>query len=428
MSIKTLRNIDELHAECVVKGIPVDPFWSKTDYVNALRDYYLKEQYGDDVPRALQLILQMDSPMLCKKFDSVPEKVRKDLMRDRFNYVEEKIDGCRMLMCFTRNKWGQVVFDAFSRNTSVTDFLPINYGNKIVLNNQIACKKPPFTISNMPEMIIDCEIVCPDVGVQLQKKSATTQTQLQSTAAILATDTLVARQAQKDHPFVFKCFDIVYHENYGGWVIDKTLELRKEMLLDALVALEDQGFTQFEEVRTFSLLDEEGKMKIFNRIVREGGEGVVIKNWHSTYSTKGNRTNDWVKMKRTMHAAIGDTIDGFISGFHFGKEGKEREDQIASLDISAYDEKGNARVIATVANLTEQEREDMTVMEYDDCHKPTGYLTLNPAYYGKVVEIDGQDVSSVNHRLMHAKIIRWRPDKQAKDCILSEADLVKYIL
>ena len=181
MSIKTLRNIDELHAECVVKGIPVDPFWSKTDYVNALRDYYLKEQYGDDVPRALQLILQMDSPMLCKKFDSVPEKIRKDLMRDRFNYVEEKIDGCRMLMCFTRNKWGQVKFDAFSRNTSVTDFLPINYRNKIVLYSS--------NLSNaaeLPEMIIDCEIVCPDTGVQLQKKSATTQTQLQSTAAILA--------------------------------------------------------------------------------------------------------------------------------------------------------------------------------------------------------------------------------------------------
>lgn len=423
MSIKTLRNIDELHAECMVRGISVDPFWSKTDYVNALRDYYLKERYGDDVPRALQLILQMDSPMLCKKFDSVPEKVRKDLMRDRFNYVEEKIDGCRMLMCFTRGKLGNINFDAFSRNTSVMDFLPINYGNKIILH-----KANPFTTPDLPEIIIDCEIVCPDVGVQLQKKSATTQTQLQSTAAILATDAPIARQAQKDHPFVFKCFDVVYHENYGGWVIDKTLEVRKDILKDALVALEDQGFTQFEEVRTFTRLDEDGKMEVFNRIVREGGEGVVIKNWHSTYSTKGNRTNDWVKMKRTMHAAIGDTIDGFISGFHLGKECKEREGQVASLDISAYDETGKARVIATVANLTEQERNDMTVMEYDDCHKPTGYLTLNPAYYGKVVEIDGQDVSSVNHRLMHAKIIRWRPDKQAKDCVLSEADLVKYIL
>lgn len=415
MSLKVNRTLDELWDQCIELGIDCSWCVNKTDYVDALRTYYLLEEYGDwdDVPKALKLILEnIDSPMLCKKAEDVPKHIFDNLLDNPATYVDEKIDGCRMLLCFIRDKNGQMRFDAFSRNISVKTFLPINYGEKIDIDPQW------YNAPDQVECILDCEIVCSKSNVQVQSKSAKTKTQLQSTAAILNTDKEASLAAQRNAPFNFIVFDCLWTNN--KWLISEPL-YKRSIIANALVDQMKLVGYPISFVPRNNNMNRAQKLALFKQYVDEGKEGIVLKNPNSTYSVVGNRTNDWVKMKRTMRGVLSDTIDAFVIGGIPGVEGKEREDQIASLKVAVFLEDGLCHHIATVCNFTDAEREAMTM------HTPYG-PKLNPEYYTKVMEIDGQDISSVNLRFMHAKMIRWRPDKTEDDCKMSKSDIEKFVL
>lgn len=159
-------------------------------------------------------------------------------------------------------------------------------------------------------------------------------------------------------------------------------------------------------------------------------EGVLVHNcvFHNhkeTYKTTENRDpNTFVKLKRSVSAThqkqgMGDTIDGFITGFTMSKEGTGDEGLIGSLEVSAYlqDAKGNKRqhVIAYVPNIERQFKLEHTIKDYQ------GNPTLDPIIYNLVVEVDGQEVSRRSKRLTHPRILRWRYDKLPEDCVYTEA-------
>ena len=78
-------------------------------------------------------------------------------------------------------------------------------------------------------------------------------------------------------------------------------------------------------------------------------------------------------------------------------------------------------MIARVTNIPMEKRKQMT--EIID-----GKPALKAEYYGKVLEVDGQCITSRAKRLKHAAIINWRPDRSPETCLMTEEFLNSQIL
>ena len=57
-----------------------------------------------------------------------------------------------------------------------------------------------------------------------------------------------------------------------------------------------------------------------------------------------------------------------------------------------------------------------------------GEPKMKKEFYGMVVEVDGQAISKVNHRLTHPRMLRYRNDKVPGDCIYSEDFILSQIV
>lgn len=434
MALKTSRSIDDLFFECRKLGIPTARLNSKTDYILALRKYYLNKEYGDNIPKSLQLMLRIESPMLCKAWHTVKEADQNAIMGNPDVICEEKIDGCRCIVIFYRGDDGSMKFDCFSRNSSVGNFLPISYGRKILLDGVDLSKI-------RTQCVLDCEIVSTRSDVQVKTKSTKCRTQLNSTTAILSSDEEYALAAQKESPFKFYVFDVLWLKGVldessidDGWLLNETLQFRRSMLEYIWPSLDDAKFP-YEPVpswmpagtmRMHPEIITELRWKFFNNIVARGGEGIVLKNLKSTYNATGNRNTNWVKIKRTMRDSCKRDIDAFVVAGNPGEPTKGKADVIASLTVGVWltDKDGSQYVheIATVCNFTDEELQQMTV--YDKRGQPT----LADEYYGKVMTIDGQDISPKNRRFMHAKFIAWRDDRDSSTCDLDASILEQFTL
>ena len=169
------------------------------------------------------------------------------------------------------------------------------------------------------------------------------------------------------------------------------------------------------------------KEEFLERIWEAGGEGVIAKRLDGKYlPTKSRPRNGWIKIKRTTTGTLGDSIDGFITGFELGKEGKGFENLVGSLHISLnllkQDGSSTTHHIARVINIPLVDRKRITVLNGD------GRPELDASYYNRVVEIEGQAVSARARRLTHPRLIRFRDDKSPHDCTMSEKDLERMIV
>lgn len=413
MSLNSPRTIDELELECLERGIETYGFATKTDFIKAIQHYEISNGNYD---KTLSYMLDIDSPMLCAQFTKL-NKTMQDIILSSPDYcVQEKIDGCRMLLMFTRVD-GELKFGAYSRNKSVKTFLPINYAEKILLNKfdntQITC-----------DFVVDCEVVCTKSDVQCTKKSAKTGTQLQSTTAILSSDVPVALAAQVDAPLKFIVFDCLSHNDVN--LTNLPLSRRQSFMYDAYNQLYAAGLN-IELVRTRCVFRpgqaRESKLEFYQHIVDTGGEGVVFKDLTKPYVIDGTRKPYWVKMKRSL-----DTIDCFVTSFDWGTDGKSRSNEVASLTCSVYlrtkDDPGTLyrHEICAVCNFTEQERQEMTYINAVGC------AMLKQEYYGRVMEVTGQDISARNKRIMHAKFVKWRPDRDKQSCVIETEFLTDNVL
>jgi len=141
------------------------------------------------------------------------------------------------------------------------------------------------------------------------------------------------------------------------------------------------------------------KQSFFEKIIKKGGEGVVLKNLDSPYNiTKSRPITGWIKMKKE------ETIDAFISDYVDGNVGTSFEGKVGALILSCYLD-GRAVEVARVSGIDSPLRDNITLDR-------AGYI-------GKCVELSGQEFTARNHKLKHAKIIQWRNDKTPEDCIIT---------
>jgi ATP-dependent DNA ligase len=143
-------------------------------------------------------------------------------------------------------------------------------------------------------------------------------------------------------------------------------------------------------------------------------EGVIAKRQEAPYRP-GERVG-MTKIKRLR------TIDAVVAGWRPGKE----PDTVGSLMLGLYDEDGKLRVVGHTSGLTAKRKRELVeeLRPYEtgergsadpsrwDSERELEWVALRPEL---VIEVTFDHTS--NDRIRHgAKILRWRDDKDAKDC------------
>jgi len=152
----------------------------------------------------------------------------------------------------------------------------------------------------------------------------------------------------------------------------------------------------------------------------QGAEGVIAKELAAPYRP-GERTG-MVKVKRVR------TIDAVVVGWRPGKE----EGTLGSLILGLYDKKGELHVVGHTSGFKAKEKRELPakLAPYETGERGTGeasrwtagrdleWISVRPEL---VVEVTFDHVSA--GRIRHgAKILRWREDKDPRDCKIEQLD------
>ena len=401
--------------------------FSARDYTTAIQEYYVSERKERGIyHKSLDYILyklNMISPMLALQIKGIPEEKREDIWNNGDNWIaEEKIDGCRMNLCWFSEDNS---LDAYSRNLSDYDCLPINYGDK--LYDEIDTS----SLNGFPNFIIDGELVLKSKSVNKGNEIFVADTQLSAVSAILSSNKELSKEFQKLNPVKLIVFDIIMYDSKD--LTNLPLRERKKYL--------NIIYDKLKDIIDISLVPNGNGLDIrdfYNQVVSSGGEGLVVKDLNSTYDLKGKRAGEWVKIKRTVSGSLleskyGDTLDAFVIGFHRGN-GKNIN-KVGSLIFGMYlldsnnnyilDNNGNRVIheIAIVGGLDDALRDAITVY-----NESTDEVSLRTDVYGRVGCIDGQDVSSKQLRFSHAILLNWRNDKSIEQCSIRKDFLEALVL
>ena len=441
MSIAVGRKLDELLEECKALGLTPTPtknkktatgyekIFSKDDCVNCLREHYTAVRKAEGTYyKSLDWMLKNDfQPMLCLQISHT--KKEKEIWEGKNWFLQEKIDGNRQLIFYNKTEG----FDFYSRNISVTDYMPVNYRKNINIGNIDYSK-----INH--DFIIDSEVVpvsVPDQEV-ITRNGLIADTQLSLVSSLMALNPEASLKAQEEIPLKFVVFDIIEFD--GVSLIDKPLRERQKYLNVVYKELREAGFKCEQPINNIQL--KLTPKEFYAKMLQEGKEGAVAKDVNSKYFTTGTRSHDsWVKIKRSLSQAaeiVGECsdIDAFISGYVNVKDSSWNDKRVGAFEFSVYltddfdnyilDDDGNpvTHVIGNAGNVTMVEAE---AMSEPDPSNP-GYMKLKQEYYGTVWTIDGQDISSKSHALTHCRIVSKRPDKSADQCKMRKSFLESQVL
>ncbi len=187
--------------------------------------------------------------------------------------------------------------------------------------------------------------------------------------------------------------EYVAHEAKGLFLFDvlqvdnrdlrpKTLTERKKVLREILrgTGLE----VPYTLARTAEKITE-----LRDATVKEGREGIVVKNPHSTYG----QPNSWLKLKRF------DTVDCFVTGYVKTTEMKTTGVP-RSWSVAVYDEGGQVVELGNVGSTVEG-------------------VDPRKVKKGTVIEVRFQEVTR-DRKLRAPFIIRIRHDKTPDECLLSQ--------
>lgn len=139
-------------------------------------------------------------------------------------------------------------------------------------------------------------------------------------------------------------FELLYAE--GTNYIPRPLIERKKRLRRLLPFRPDDPLAVAEDLVTRS---PEELQNFFDDMIHRGLEGIVAKRPDATYHA-GARLYNWVKLKRTYEAKLGDTVDVVLVGYQVGR-GKRAAFGIGSLLGAVYDpEQDRFRTVAKIGS------------------------------------------------------------------------------
>lgn len=415
MAIECTRRIDYLQNQCRELGLTVIPAGKKLvkdDLVKALRSHFLAEKYHspENIPWSLKFMLSIETPQLCRRIKDLKTD-QQEMIWDSSNWIaEEKIDGCRMLILWDSS---EQKFHFYSRNNSVTDYLPQDYSDTILVTSK-DFKYPK-------NFVLDCEVISTDPNAETNTRCLT---QLQSTSAILGLNPEDSKAVQKRSPLKFIVFDCLYD---GDNCINEPWITRHVHAGKLTFLLKEAGFC-CEINKTVANTKENpyAKREYFEQIISRNGEGVVLKNINAVYHAISSRTIDCVKVKRSTSDTLTKDLDAFVTDYVLGKDETRNENMVVGFVFSIKMEKDDGVIIthpiAVCSNVSDFVKESATVADEN------GNITMNKNYYGRVATLQGQNVSARSLRLTHSVIDCWRPDKDADGCeVIKESELRRLI-
>lgn len=415
MSIECSRRMDYLKADCELKGISITPSGKrimKDDYVKALREWHITKKYGsiDNIPWSMKFMLSIECPQLCKRIKDLKSDQQELVWNSHDWIAEEKIDGVRMIIVWDAT---EKKFHFYSRNNSVTDYLPQDYADTIFVTAK------NFDYPN--NFVLDSEIISSNPCLETNTHCLT---KLQSTAALLNLNSEDSKTIQKKYPLKFVVFDCLYDSSS---LIDEIWEVRHYHAAKLCSKLLESGFCcELNKVVENTADNQYAKREFFDAVISRYGEGIVLKNRNAKYHATSSRTIDCVKVKRSTADALTKDIDAFVTDYVVGKDDTRNSNMVVGFVFSILLKKQDGSVvthpIAVCSNVSDIIKDDATVISED------GQVKLNPDYYGRVATVQGQNISARSLRLTHAVIDCWRPDRSADTTeTILESDLRKLV-
>lgn len=420
------RTSDQLKLECLQRGVVLEPAkkYSRNQMVELLGQKTISLLPPDKVTWALKERIKIESPMLCFAFWHLKQEEKDSIMESLRWICEEKWDGARMLIFYHPDEG----FSFYSRNISVEDFLPVDYTDQVLLfKDGKETKARDWAKVFKNSFILDAEIVCENKNIDtslFSKKGVVTGTELNAVTAILALNQTDSHQLQRTQAQLkFKVFDFYQYDGRPVW--QQKLETRKVMLKAVMDKL--SVVLPFEESLYVTGLEKED---FYWKQVQAGNEGIVLKNLDMPYINRDSRPRTTqIKRKRSVGESLGRDIDAFVSGFVPSNPDKGWKDYIGALEFSVIlrmeDGTEKDHVIASCSAMPLEMRKKMTIKGAD------GKPSLDPQYLGKVMVVNGQDLSAKAARFMHATndwAIGFRQDKTRLDCVLEHEFLKTMVL
>jgi len=136
-------------------------------------------------------------------------------------------------------------------------------------------------------------------------------------------------------------------------------------------------------------------LKLFDSVVSEGGEGIMLKHKDAVYQPGKRPENTWYKLKKTF------TIDVFIIGFNPG-EGKYKG-MVGSVQCGIY--KGDQVIhLCNVSGFDDVTRYDIT--------------NNKVKWRMRVIEVCGFVKTSTSMR--EPRFVQVRDDKEPRECVIDE--------
>jgi ATP-dependent DNA ligase len=225
------------------------------------------------------------------------------------------------------------------------------------------------------------------------------------------------RKLAAETPATFYCFDLLADER-GHVIAEEPLEKRR-------MALEKFAAHYFEDSPSIQLSPATRDLAAARRWLRSGGgplDGVVAKRVDLPYQS-GERTG-MVKIKNLR------TADCVVGGFRYG----EKNRLVGSLLLGLYDDAGLLNHVGFCSGLKTAEKPRLT-KELEKLIEPPGFTGRAPGGPSRwstersaqwkplrpdlVVEVQYDHFSG--GRFRHGtKLIRWRPDKAPRQCVIDQ--------
>lgn len=418
-----MPKIDTLLAEMKARNLRLPSYGSgrngkvlRRDLIKVLESYSLS--FIENLSVGLQLRILLDEVMLSYRYDDLNDTTKQALMNDDNGWIaEKKLNGCRLVMCYVPEEG----LHFFSRNRSKTDFLPIDYTDKILFCGKLGPEWKGAFGTNI--FLQDLEAVT-DGFVETGDGRFTNKT-LNAAVAVLQLEAEASKRAQRTTaPLKLVAFDHIFVLN-GKMHLDHFWSTRR-LGLEAVYKDFRSFCKQFGIESNYSITKyyQNGKKAYLEGLLAAGEEGIILKNAKSPYVQSLNNFRDknaCVKVKRSMMNSLGSDIDTFIIGYTLGDEHSKRG-WIAGVKLGVHlrgeDCLTKVHWIATVSSLSDEWRETLSDVT------PSGEPFLKDGYYDKVVTIDGQDISARNRRISHARCpdgFSIREDKSSEDCVMDDA-------
>lgn len=181
-------------------------------------------------------------------------------------------------------------------------------------------------------------------------------------------------------PPTYNVFDVLFH---NGDDQRKRSQYERRIVLERLVDILDHPL-----IKLVPRVDNDEAT--FNRIVANGGEGVVLKDISSPYG------EGWTKVKKFF------TVEVIVTGFKeakFGRTGKFYG-LIGALNCSVYSSSGELIEVASISGMDDDVRKEISANRGE--------------WLGKVVEVRSQEWAK--NRLAHPRFIRAREDVNRQSC------------